>query len=240
MSFPQDAPFPPPVAAPQLPELTRLAEIPALFHEMLESIQRYSAQASQVIRGELEALSRFIAEANAEITAVRPNEICDLHLPGAADELDAVVGHTEQATNTIFAAVEAIEAALPEMPPETAARVTAAVTRIYEACSFQDITGQRITKVMRALREVQRRVGSLLVGFGDGQPALAAGGQGAPAGAPPLTSQADVDALLVGAAARPAGGGACRRDGEVALHGPQLPRHAPGQADIDALLGGPA
>src|SRR5262249_11591417 len=115
----------------QKAEPTRLTELPALFHEMLESIEHYSSKASQVIYRELEGLSAFIADANKEIIAIRPKEICDLHLPGAADELDAVVGHTEQATNTIFSAVEAIEGALGEMPAETAAKVTDAVTQIY-------------------------------------------------------------------------------------------------------------
>jgi chemotaxis protein CheZ len=293
------------LVAQRRPEPTRLTELPALFHEMLQSIEHYSSKASQVIYKELEGLSHFIADANKEIIAIRPKEICDLHLPGAADELDAVVGHTEQATNTIFAAVEAIEGALADMPEETAAKVTDAVTQIYEACSFQDITGQRIAKVMRAMQEVQRRVGGLLVAFGDSQEEVRPGSVAAAAGhvsGPQLpqraSSQADIDALLNGAApagseasqgdvdamfaaapakpgkqegqadidamfaapaakpakaesqadidamfaaaapkpATPANGALHRVDGNVALHGPQLPKNAPNQADIDALL----
>ena len=237
------------------PEPSRLNELPALFHEMLESIEHYSSQASKVIYRELETLSRFIADANAEIVAIRPKEICDLHLPAAADELDAVVGHTEQATNTIFAAVEAIEAVLPEMPAETSAKVTDAVTQIYEACSFQDITGQRIAKVVRAMQEVQSRVGSLLVAFADGQGTSAvstpADGSSGPALPSKASSQADIDALMNGTAAapanqddidamfdapKPAGATLHRLDGKVELHGPQLPKSAPNQADIDALF----
>ncbi|MBX6321388.1 MAG: protein phosphatase CheZ [Rhodospirillaceae bacterium] len=187
---------------------------------MPEPALRCSGQASQAIYRELESLSRLIAAANAEIVAIRPKDICDAHLPGAADELDAVVWQTEQATGTIFSAVESIEGALPEMPPQAAARVTEAVTRIYEACGFQDITGQRIAKVMRALVEVQRRVGALLVGFGDSRDAA--------------TDQAKMDALPASAPA--ANGGLHRQDGAVALDGPPLPKHAPTQAEVDALL----
>ena len=60
---------------------------------------------------ELEGLSRFIRHAKAEIAALRPDEIQDKHLPTAADELDAIVGSTEQATNVILDSVEKIEKA---------------------------------------------------------------------------------------------------------------------------------
>jgi chemotaxis protein CheZ len=242
---------------------SHMTEISALFHEMLESIEHYSAQASGVIYRELETLSRVIAEANDEIVAIRPKEIWDEHMPGATDELDAVVGHTEEATNTIFGAVEAIEGVLAEMPPETAAKVTDAVTQIYEACSFQDITGQRIAKVIRALKEVQTRVGTMLVAFGSPKASgtAPANGDGASMNGPQLpqkaSSQADIDALLgstPAAAPKPADQGdidalfsapapkaaspkaASPKDDASLKNGPQLPQHAPNQADIDALL----
>lgn len=186
-----------------------LSEVPTLFKEMMESIQYYSTRASETIYRELETLSHVISEANAEIVAIKPKEICDLHLPGAADELDAIVQHTELATNQIFAAVESIEAATAGIDPAVAEKITEAVTQIYEACSFQDLTGQRIGKVMRALREVQTRVGSLLVAFGN------------QANEPEVTDRS-----------LPTDG----RDGGI-LHGPALPAAAPNQADIDAMFG---
>jgi chemotaxis protein CheZ len=186
-----------------------IGEVPMLFREMMETIQVYSTRATETIYRELENLSRVIAEANAEIVAIQPKEICDLHLPGAADELDAIVAHTEQATNQIFGAVEAIEAVTPTLDPAAAEKITEAVTQIYEACSFQDLTGQRIAKVLRALREVQSRVGSLLVAFGN--------------------QESEVDPA---SRALPTDG----RDGGM-LHGPALPGAAPNQADIDALFG---
>jgi chemotaxis protein CheZ len=89
-----------------------------------------------------------------------------------------------------------------------AEKINEAVTQIYEACSFQDLTGQRIAKVLRALREVQSRVGSLLVAFGNKVPE--------PEGSKSLPTDG--------------------RDGGI-LHGPALPAAAPNQADIDAMFG---
>ncbi len=48
-----------------------------------------------------------------------------------------------------------------------ARRLTDPVTAIYEACSFQDITGQRIGKVVGALRQIEFKVEGLLAAFGD-------------------------------------------------------------------------
>lgn len=199
----------PALSAAAAGERIGISEVPVLFQEMMESIQYYSTKASETIYRELETLSHVIAEANAEIVAIRPKEICDLHLPGAADELDAIVAHTEQATNQIFGAVEAIEAVTASIDPAAAEKITEAVTQIYEACSFQDLTGQRIAKVLRALREVQTRVGSLLVAFGNQEPEIDGAKRSLPTDG---------------------------RDGGI-LHGPALPAAAPNQADIDALFG---
>ncbi len=43
-----------------------------------------------------------------------------------------------------------------------------ATTRIYEACSFQDITGQRITKVVATLKTIERKVAHIIGTFGTG------------------------------------------------------------------------
>jgi chemotaxis protein CheZ len=86
---------------------------------------------------EIESLSRFIENLKQELATVRPDEINDEHLPTATDELEAIVGSTEQATNSIFEAVEAIEDLAGKMDADMAEQVTDAVTKVYEACGFQ-------------------------------------------------------------------------------------------------------
>src|SRR3546814_20665853 len=53
------------------------------------------------------------------------------------------------------------------MAPEVAGPITDAVTRVYEACNFQDITGQRITKIVKALQHIETKVDALLNAFGE-------------------------------------------------------------------------
>jgi chemotaxis protein CheZ len=163
---------------------------------------------------ELDSLSRFIGNVKLELASLRPDEINDEHLPAATDQLEAIVGATEQATITIFEAVEAIEELTAKMNKKVAPQVKDAVTRVYEACSFQDITGQRITKVVTALKHIERKVEALLETFGEEIRRMPkdqrsqqepAGGKSAPAGDPLMhgpqrdndaTSQDDIDALL--------------------------------------------
>ena len=157
---------------------------------------------------ELEALGRTIARAKAEIAQLSVDDITGAHIPSATDELDAIVGHTAQATNEILDCCEVLERLQGEVPEAAAATLQGAVTRIYEACSFQDITGQRISKVVAALKAIEARVEAAVAN---------ASGRGAPA---PL-------------AVEPA---PSRTEGEELANGPQLPGGATSQAEIDRLL----
>ena len=116
---------------------------------------------------EIEILARVIKAARSEIAALNPSEMRERHFATATDELDAVVGATEDATNAIMEAAERIEVVAEKVDEIAAQQLTDAVTGIYEACSFQDITGQRISKVVGALRQIELKVEGLLAAFGD-------------------------------------------------------------------------
>jgi chemotaxis protein CheZ len=106
-----------------------------------------SAQETSLLT-EVEALGRTIASAKAELAALRVDDITDNHIPFATDELDAIVEHTATATNAILNSCETLDDVGSSLTGEPAIRLQDATTRIYEACSFQDITGQRINKVV--------------------------------------------------------------------------------------------
>lgn len=97
---------------------------------------------------EVEELARTIATAKSEIAALRVDDITDHDIPFATDELDAIVGHTAQATHAILESCETLDEVAATVSGEPAVKPQDATTRIYEACSFQDITGQRITKIV--------------------------------------------------------------------------------------------
>jgi chemotaxis protein CheZ len=158
---------------------------------------------------ELEALGREVARAKSEIAALRVEDINESHIPTATDELDAVVEHTAAATNEILDVCEGLEKLQSELSGKAAERLGEAVTRIYEACSFQDITGQRITKVVSALKVIEARVAAVTARFG---------GSGE---APPPEPEAPAEPVT---------------EGRALANGPQLPAAAASQEDIDRLL----
>jgi chemotaxis protein CheZ len=77
-----------------------------------------------------------------------------------AAELDAVAAGTAQATQKILAAAEEIDqlannlsAALKgRLERELAQDIADSALRIFEACNFQDLVGQRVAKVMKTLK----------------------------------------------------------------------------------------
>src|SRR5690606_17059502 len=98
---------------------------------------------------ELNALAQFIDRAKQDIASIRADEIKSKHIPSATDELNAIVDATEEATNAIMTACEAIQNHVEGKDVQQP--VVDEVMKIFEACSFQDITGQRISKVVKAL-----------------------------------------------------------------------------------------
>lgn len=193
-------------------------EIVAIVESIVDSIEGDMSADGLKVYADIEALALYINTARAEIADLRPDDINDEHLPAATDELTAIVGATEQATNTIFEAVESIEALTDKMPDDVAEQISLAVTSIFEACGFQDITGQRITKVVTALQKVEEKVEALLNAFGDDIKRSDR----------PKKEPEKRTTTPSGAPARP---------DEDLLNGPQMPDEAISQDDIDALFG---
>ncbi len=115
-----------------------------------------------VLFAELEALAKYIQDAKKEIAALSPDEVKDEFLPTAADELDAIIEATADATNAIMDSTEIIEDVMSGLTGEASEKLMTATTNIYEACGFQDITGQRITKVVSTLKNIEEKVDDLL------------------------------------------------------------------------------
>jgi len=156
--------------------------------------------------GEVEALGRTIAAAKQEIAALRVDDIRDRDIPFATDELDAIVQHTAVATNAILESCELLDDLATVVTGESAAKLQDAVTKIYEACSFQDITGQRITKVVTTLKTIEAKVAQIITAFG-----------------------VQIDTTATRTAVR-------TDSASELLNGPQLPSNAMDQSDIDKLL----
>jgi chemotaxis protein CheZ len=149
----------------------------------------------ETIRTEIDTLRTFvdrrIAELSAEIHAtsdlmdfsetnlsgqlseIRQQIASVVALPTAATrnsglELEAVVEATEEAANRIMEAAEAIGDWLREgkRDPASMEVVNQKVNAIFEACSFQDVTGQRIRRAIQHLQQVETMLTDMVPGQG--------------------------------------------------------------------------
>ena len=168
---------------------------------------------AEQLQDEIEKIAMYISQAKMEIAAISlpdAQNTTDKNLSHAALELTEVIRHTEEAANTIMDNAEAIMK-LATTTPDTklCTKLGEHAAGIMEACSFQDITGQRINKVLKTLQQVELRVGNLVRLFGG-----------------TLPNGFQVGAIDIGA----------RRADEDLLNGPQLGKDKPSQEEIDKLF----
>lgn len=122
------------------------------------------------LKQEFDALWRYIQRVRQEIAAIdRPTDE-DHHFDSTGDQLDAIVEATEEATNTIMECMESNEDAIGKLrkqisdPDQVALldQIAANGNEVFKACSFQDITGQRVNKVVKSITYVEERVNALV------------------------------------------------------------------------------
>jgi chemotaxis protein CheZ len=187
-------------------------DVAGIVTSLMTSIQGDLSSADLQAYQELDELVCYIKNARAEISAIRPGSIRETEIPTANSELDAIVSATEEATGVFLDVAEQLEVLADNLGGDDGEKLYELTTRMYEASNFQDITGQRITKVVSTLGFIEAKV-ERLSRIIDGQ------------------RVSDEDALpmedLMPQDDRP--------DADL-LHGPEMPTEANNQDDIDALL----
>ncbi len=139
-------------------EDTSLADVMALAEITAESVQTFFDSMDSAIYRELREIADYIASTRREISALQAHELKNDRIPAAGLELDAIVKATEAATHSIMECAEELMAADSSDPRAYKALVDDKMMLIFEACSFQDITGQRIAKVVETLQHIESRV----------------------------------------------------------------------------------
>lgn len=111
-------------------------------------------------------LAAIIDGLKKEIASTRPEHVKNSHIPDSTAELDAVVTHTAEATHAIMAVCEEIDTYAGTLEVGAKAELQSKTRKIYEACSFQDVTGQRIRNVIKALTMIEQKIDSMLETLG--------------------------------------------------------------------------
>lgn len=182
-------------------------KVAKIINSVLEKVSKAEEVSREAIYHELLDVQRIIEDMRKQVGMSGVGDINQSHIPGATDELDAVVMATATASGAIMDSCDVIMEKAGEIGGAGGDAVMAEVTKIYEACSFQDITGQRITKVIRTLREIEEKIDHLVSSISDKIPV----------------------AMQAGAEKE-------KSFEESLLNGPQMPDKAISQADIDKLL----
>ncbi|MBT3534388.1 MAG: hypothetical protein HN478_10950 [Rhodospirillaceae bacterium] len=176
-------------------------------------------QPTDILAAELQDMSDAIKHTRRDIAAIKPKDGANNRIMAATEDLDAIVTATERATNDILAAAERIQDACETMREggsndELLDTLEEDITNIFLACSFQDITGQRTTKVVNALHYLEQRVGAMIEIWGS--ESLRNG------------AEDDFSSVMLNEEHPEAG----------LLNGPQLEGQGVDQADIDQLMNG--
>ena len=196
------------------------ADIPRQVAESHALLETYRAQIEQCekLKVELDLIHDAISRTKREIAVLHGNSFNGEEMAKVNGELGAVVGGTEHATQQILEATEAIDQAAtalsknisPDQQKLLSEEIQERVVSIFEACNFQDLTGQRISKVMNTMKFIEKRIIDMMEIWG--------GVDAIKAHAPPIVDSREGDAKL--------------------LNGPKLDGddgHA-SQNDIDALF----
>jgi chemotaxis protein CheZ len=133
-------------------------DIIALAEVSAQSLQSFFHAMDAKVYGELREIAGYIETMRHEIGALQVNDLKNTRIPLAGEELGAIVQATEAATNTIMECAETLMGADASDPAAYKALVDEKMLVIFEACSFQDITGQRIAKVVETLQHIEERV----------------------------------------------------------------------------------
>jgi chemotaxis protein CheZ len=132
---------------------------------MVEAYRTEIAEA-QKLKAELDLISDAISRTKQEIATLHRTGFEGPEMKRVTHELDAIVGGTESATEGILSAAEFIDQAAntlsaavkSEQDQALAHDIQDHVVKIFEACNFQDLTGQRITKVVGTLKFIETHV----------------------------------------------------------------------------------
>jgi chemotaxis protein CheZ len=153
--------------------------IRAEFGDLRSFVDRRIAELSAEVHATSDLLDFSENNLSGQLKGIKEQIAGLLAMPAAAThnsglELEAVVQATEAAANRIMEAAEAIGDWLRDgrNDPTAMRVVNEKVNAIFEACSFQDLTSQRIRRAIQSLQQVEHMLTDMAPGA-EAEPAAA-------------------------------------------------------------------
>lgn len=188
-----------------------LTDIIGVAELLTSSLQPLLRRIDSTLHSELRGILSRIEGLRSEIAKVRADDITENRIPEMGRELSAIVKSTEGATNTIMESAEAVLAADTSDAAAYQELVSEKMMAIFEACSFQDLTGQRVNKIVETVEIIEERI-NLLCNMLDME---------ALGGLPPTEEKLSAKE---------------QRKKDLILHGPQDDGDGVSQSDIDNMF----
>lgn len=140
-------------------------ELRSFIDDRIAAVDRRIADLSDEINATVQMvdfseanLSRQLSRMHQQITGVVALPAALPHSSGL--ELEAVIREAETAAHRIMNAAEAIRAAVGKKGGD--ALITRQISVIFEACIFQDLTGQRIRRALERLQHIERTLSNMV------------------------------------------------------------------------------
>lgn len=169
---------------------------------------------TEALTRELVLLCEYIQKMKVELAAIKQVKDQPDHFNRMTGQLDAVTDATATATNQILSSMEIVSSTTAELRGKISSDEHAMldliedqVNQTFEACAFQDITGQRITKIVNSMKYIDERVNSMVS----------------------LWGQSNIEAVDLPDSVR-------QGDEDPLLQGPALENQGVSQEDIDKMF----
>jgi chemotaxis protein CheZ len=163
------------MAAPSSAAKNNASDEPVTTEQLADAkrlLDTYRAQIEQCekLKVELDLIHDAINRTKQEIAVLHGKSFSGDEMSKVTGELGAVVGGTEEATQQILEAAEAIDHAAsaltkmtsPDQQAQLSEDIQERVVAIFEACNFQDLTGQRISKVMTTMKFIEHHINVMM------------------------------------------------------------------------------
>ncbi len=131
-------------------------------------IETYQAQIGEIekLKQELDLIRSAINDTKQQIATLHVRGFQGAEMRRVTDELDAIVDGTETATQSILNMAEEIDddantlsaLAKTQQEKDLARGIRERIVQIFESCNFQDLTGQRISKVVATLKFIETHI----------------------------------------------------------------------------------
>ncbi|MCH2038625.1 MAG: hypothetical protein MK137_08560 [Rickettsiales bacterium] len=141
----------------------KLQDVEDIVQGLLDTIERESKINNDMI----ESLSSIADEIRSMKTDIMRGYGDNEDIQVLSARLNTVTESTEKAANDIMDSAEAIQSMLPQLNNDyLAEQMMSNCTKIFEACDFQDLTGQHLTRVMKSVNTIKNIVDKVVEALG--------------------------------------------------------------------------